>query len=144
MGSAPSKGTSLGKQVLLPQLCPPYSGFDSPEGTWWMQLTKLLGGEFLANNAYANSHVSYRWPLFRLPAPADPQPGHGGCQPRHHSGLCGHQRCGAHSIDLDKFQRDYREMLDSLKKVPPPMHRSGWVPSLWARNANPTTWIPSP
>ena len=28
-----------------------YSGFDSPEGTWWMQLTKLLGGEFLANNA---------------------------------------------------------------------------------------------
>ena len=36
-----------------------YSGFDSPEGTWWMQLTKLLGGEFLANNAYAGSHVSY-------------------------------------------------------------------------------------
>ena len=25
----------------------------------------------------------------------------------------------AHSIDLDKFQRDYREMLDSLKKFHP-------------------------
>ena len=48
----------------------------------------------------------------------------------------------AHSIDLDKFQRDYREMLDSLKSSTP-MHRSGWVPSLWARNVNHTTWIPS-
>ena len=36
-----------------------YSGFDTPDGMWWMQLTKMLGGEFLANSAYAGSHVSY-------------------------------------------------------------------------------------
>lgn len=36
-----------------------YSGFDSPEGTWWMQLTKLLGGRDFGHNAYAGSHVSY-------------------------------------------------------------------------------------
>ena len=116
-----------------------YSGFDSPEGTWWMQLTKLLGGEFLANNAYAGSHVSYA--------------GHySACLPRRIRDLATEDASPdiilvyagindvAHSIDLDKFQRDYREMLDSLKSSTP-MHRSGWVPSLWARNVNHTTWI---
>ena len=90
-----------------------YSGFDSPEGTWWMQLTKLLGGEFLANNAYAGSHVS------------------SACLPRRIRSLATEDASPdiilvyagindvAHSIDLDKFQRDYREMLDSLKKFHP-------------------------
>ena len=95
-----------------------YSGFDSPEGTWWMQLTKLLGGEFLANNAYAGSHVSYA--------------GHySACLPRRIRSLATEDASPdiilvyagindvAHSIDLDKFQRDYREMLDSLKKFHP-------------------------
>ena len=95
-----------------------YSGFDSPGGTWWMQLTKLLGGEFLANNAYAGSHVSYA--------------GHySACLPRRIRSLATEDASPdiilvyagindvAHSIDLDKFQRDYREMLDSLKKFHP-------------------------
>ena len=95
-----------------------YSVFDSPEGTWWMQLTKLLGGEFLANNAYAGSHVSYA--------------GHySACLPRRIRSLATEDASPdiilvyagindvAHSIDLDKFQRDYREMLDSLKKFHP-------------------------
>ena len=95
-----------------------YSGFDSPEGTWWMQLTKLLGGEFLANNAYAGSHVSYA--------------GHySACLPRRIRSLATEDASPdiilvyagindvAHSIDLDKFQRDYREMLDSLNKFHP-------------------------
>ena len=95
-----------------------YAGFATPEGTWWMQLTKLLGGEFLANNAYAGSHVSYA--------------GHySACLPRRIRSLATEDASPdiilvyagindvAHSIDLDKFQRDYREMLDSLKKFHP-------------------------
>lgn len=83
-----------------------------------MQLTKLLGGEFLANNAYAGSHVSYA--------------GHySACLPRRIRSLATEDASPdiilvyagindvAHSIDLDKFQRDYREMLDSLKKFHP-------------------------
>lgn len=95
-----------------------YSGFDSPEGTWWMQLTKLLGGEFLANNAYAGSHVSYAGHYSACLPRRIRSLATGGCQPRHHSVYAGINDV-AHSIDLDKFQRDYREMLDSLKKFHP-------------------------
>ncbi|WP_454939953.1 SGNH/GDSL hydrolase family protein [Evtepia sp.] len=95
-----------------------YSGFDTPDGMWWMQLTKMLGGEFLANSAYAGSHVSYA--------------GHySACLPRRIRSLATEEASPDiilvysgindvnHSIELDKFQRDYTEMLDSLKKFHP-------------------------
>ena len=95
-----------------------YSGFDSPEGTWWMQLIHRLGGQLLVNNSFAGSHVSYA--------------GHySACLPRRIRSLATEDASPdiilvyagindvAHSIDLDKFQRDYREMLDSLKKFHP-------------------------
>ena len=90
-----------------------YSGFDSPEGTWWMQLTKLLGGEFLANNAYAGSHVSYA--------------GHySACLPRRIRSLateaaaadlvlvCTGLNDVAHRVDLGAFRRDCRDMVQKL------------------------------
>ena len=36
-----------------------YSGFDSAEGTWWMQAIKKLGGSVLCNNSFSGSYVSY-------------------------------------------------------------------------------------
>ena len=35
-----------------------YSGFDSAEGTWWMQAIKKLGGSVLCNNSFSGSYVA--------------------------------------------------------------------------------------
>ena len=95
-----------------------YSGFDSPEGTWWMQLIHRLGGQLLVNNSFAGSHISCAG-------------NYAACLPGRIRSLATEDASPdiilvyagindvAHSIDLDKFQRDYREMLDSLKKFHP-------------------------
>lgn len=36
-----------------------YSGFNTAEGTWWMQAIEQLGGRFLCNNSFTGSYVCY-------------------------------------------------------------------------------------
>ena len=95
-----------------------YAGFATPEGTWWMQLIHRLGGQLLVNNSFAGSHISCAG-------------NYAACLPGRIRSLATEDASPdiilvyagindvAHSIDLDKFQRDYREMLDSLKKFHP-------------------------
>ena len=58
-----------------------YSGFDSAEGTWWMQAIKKLGGQRSLQQLLFRVLCKLPRPLCRDAAGADSQSGHGRGQP---------------------------------------------------------------
>ena len=95
-----------------------YSGFGTPEETWWMLVTQQIGGTFLKNNSFSGSHVSYA--------------GHyAAVLPGRIRGLATEEESPdivliytgindvIHDIELDKFRRDYLDMLQKVQKFHP-------------------------
>lgn len=95
-----------------------YSGFDTPAGTWWMQLAEMMGGCILGNNSVLGSYVSYKgqYPI-ALPGrirtlrkdDIDPE------IVLVYTGMAD----VSNDIPLDAFKRDYLEALNKLKKFYP-------------------------
>lgn len=92
-----------------------YSGFDSAEGTWWMQAIKKLGGSVLCNNSFSGSYVSYLGHYaamlpgrIRNLATEEDSPD----MILIYTGI----NDVANDIPLDAFQRDYTDMLQKIHR----------------------------
>lgn len=95
-----------------------YSGFDTVEGTWWMQAIQKVGGEFLMNNSFTGSYVSYTGHYSaalpgRIRSLATEE-----ASPDHILVYTG-TNDAANSVDLEVFRRDYLEMIHNLQKFYP-------------------------
>lgn len=104
-----------------------YSGFDTVEGTWWMQAIKKLGGEYLRNNSFAGSYVSYKGHYsaalpgrIRDLATEDASPD----MILVYTGT----NDAANDIELDAFHQDLSEMIRNLKRFHP--HAQIWLGTL--------------
>lgn len=104
-----------------------YSGFDTPEGTWWMQLAKMMDGSILGNNSVLGSYVSYKgqYPI-ALPGRIR-NLAKDGLTPEIvlvYTGMAD----VANDIPLDAFKRDYLEALNRVKQFYP--EADVWVGTL--------------
>ncbi|MCI5690383.1 MAG: SGNH/GDSL hydrolase family protein [Clostridiales bacterium] len=95
-----------------------YSGFDTAEGTWWMQAIQKVGGVFLRNSSSAGSYVSYKGHYsaalpgrIRVLATETEKPD----VVLVYTGL----NDAANDIELTDFRRDYLEMLHNLRRFYP-------------------------
>lgn len=59
-GTSTFEGITLKAGSLYSERYLSYSGFGTVDGTWWMQLAKLMGGSILGNNSVQGSYVSYK------------------------------------------------------------------------------------
>ena len=94
------------------------SGFDSADGTWWMKLTKMLGGSFVGNGAAHGSYVSMtaQYPAF-LPGRIR-RLANGDVSPEIILVYTGINDV-IDNIEVEPFRRDYVKMIENLKKFFP-------------------------
>ena len=95
-----------------------YSGFNTAEGTWWMQAIEQLGGRFLCNNSFTGSYVCYTGHYsaalpgrIRTLATETEKPD----VIFIYTGL----NDAANAVPTNLFQRDYEEMLSRVQKFFP-------------------------
>ena len=109
-----------------------YSGFNTAEGTWWMQAIEQLGGRFLCNNSFTGSYVCYTGHYsaalpgrIRTLATETEKPD----VIFIYTGL----NDAANAVPTDLFQRDYEEMLSRVQKFFP--EAKVWVGTLMVGDA---------
>ena len=94
------------------------AGFGTAEGTWWMQVTKMMGGSFVGNGASQNSYVSMtaQYPAF-LPGRIRKLAA-GDVTPEIIMVYTGINDVIDNSEE-EPFRRDYAKMIENLKKFYP-------------------------